>query len=180
VQIGSATDVPAYEIIVKGLGKYSKQPSSTVRSTGMYNQKLFFTIAVMLIMLSIPGLALAYNMMTADELKVRLDTSEPTILLDIQKKTAYDEHHFYGSVRTHAYPAKTDTDLQSAIQGVRMFEQTGNSIVVIGPRGGRPSQRTVDYLITRGVPEDKIFILEGGINDWPHQKMLLNIKGGCK
>lgn len=137
-------------------------------------------IPAMLLIMSIPGLALAYNMMTADELKVRLDTKEPTILLDIQKKNAYLEHHFFGSVRTYAYPAKTDADLQSAIQGVRMFDQTGNDVVIISPRGGRAAQRTVDYLITRRVPEEKIFILQGGLRDWPYKNMLLNIKGGCK
>ena len=88
--------------------------------------------------LSVPGLALAYNMMNADELKVRLETKEPpTILLDIQKKNAYKEHHFFGSVRTFAYPAKTDLELESVVQGVRMHEQTGNEIVIIGPRGGQ-------------------------------------------
>ncbi|MCL7488756.1 MAG: rhodanese-like domain-containing protein [Desulfobulbaceae bacterium] len=146
----------------------------------MYKQKIILAILSMLLLMSMPGIALAYNMLTADELKIRLDTKVPTILLDIQKKTAYLEHHFYGSVRTFAYPAKNDKDLESAIQGVRMHEQTGNEIVIIGPRGGRPSQRTVDYLVTRGVPEEKIFILEGGIRDWPHREMLLDIKGGCK
>ena len=127
-------------------------------------------------MMSIPGLALAFNMMTADELKVRLDAKQPTILLDIQKKNAYKEHHFYGSIRTYAYPAKTDADLESAIQGVRKHEQTGNDIVIIGPRGGKASQRTVGFLITRGIPEEKIFILQGGLKKWPYKKMLLNIK----
>ena len=131
-------------------------------------------------MLSIPGLALAYNMMDAGDLKVRLDTKQPTILLDIQKKNAYKEHHFYGSIRTYAYPAKTDSDLESAVQGVRMHEQNGNDIIIIGPRGGRASKRTAEFLITRGIPEGKIFILQGGIKKWPYKKMLLNIKGGCK
>ena len=130
----------------------------------------------MLYMMSIPGLAFAFNMMTVDELKIRLETKQPTILLDIQKKNAYKEHHFYGSVRTYAYPAKTDTDLESVVQGVRMYEQVSNDIVIIGPRGGKASQRTVDFLITRGVPEEKIFILEGGIRKWPHKEMLLRIK----
>lgn len=130
--------------------------------------------------MSIPGLALAYNMITAEDFKLRLDTKEPTILLDIQKKNAFKEHHFYGSIRTYAYPAKTDADLESVVQAVRMYEQTENIVVVIGPRGGRPAQRTVEFLITRGVPEEKIFILEGGIRNWPQKNMLLNIKGGCK
>ena len=143
-------------------------------------KKAIFATIVMLFMMSIPCFALAFNMITADELKVRLDTKEPTILLDIQKKNAYKEHHFYGSIRTYAYPAKSDSDLESAVQGVRMHEQTGNNVVIIGPRGGRASQRTTEFLITRGVPEEKIFILNGGINNWPYRKMLLDIKGGCK
>jgi len=146
----------------------------------MYIKKIISATIVMLFMLSIPSFVLAFNMMTAEELKVRLDTKEPTILLDIQKKNAYKEHHFYGSIRTYAYPAKTDSELESAVQAVRMHEQTGNAVVIVGPRGGRASQRTTDFLITRGVPEEKIFILKGGIKKWPYTKMLLNIKGGCK
>ena len=146
----------------------------------MYIIKIIFATIIMLFMMSTPGFALAFNMITADELKVRLDTKDPVILLDIQKKNAYKEHHFYGSIRTYAYPAKTDSDLESAVQGVRMHEQTGNDIIIIGPRGGRASQRTTDFLITRRVPEEKIFILKGGIKKWPYKKMLLDIKGGCK
>lgn len=145
----------------------------------MRREKTIILTLLLLFMLSIPAIALAYNIMTAEELKIRIETKEPTILLDIQKKTAYKEHHFYGSIRTFAYPAKTDKDLESVMQAVRMYEQTGNIIVIIGPRGGRASQRTVEYLLTRRVPEDKIFILEGGIREWPYKEMLLNIKGGC-
>jgi len=142
----------------------------------MYQQKAIFVTIGILYMMSIPGIVLAYNMMTADELKVRLEKKQPTILLDIQKKNAYKEHHFYGSVRTYAYPAKTETDLQSVVQGVRMHQQSGNDVVIIGPRGGKASQRTVDFLITRSIPEENIFILQGGIRKWPHEEMLLSIK----
>ena len=146
----------------------------------MIRRKISLAVTVMFMLAGMPALALAYNLIGADDLKVRIDTSQPTILVDIQPKNAYKEHHFYGSVRTYAYPAKTEADLESAVQGVRMFEQTGNDIVIIGPRGGRPAQRTADFLITRGVPEEKVFILDGGLKNWPHKKMLLNIKGGCK
>ena len=142
----------------------------------MFQQKAILVTIGMLFMISVPGLVFAFNMMTADELKVRLETKQPTILLDIQKKNAYKEHHFYGSVRTYAYPSKTDTDLQSVVQGVRMYEQSGNDVVIIGPRGGKASQRTVDFLTTRSIPEEKIFILQGGIRNWPHKEMLLSIK----
>lgn len=126
-----------------------------------------------------PGLASAYNLMEPDALKVRLETKEPTILVDIQPKNAYKEHHFFGSVRTYAYPAKTEMDTQSLVQAVRMYESYGNDVVIISPRGGRASRRTYDFLITRGIPEEKLSILKGGIREWPYKELLLNIKGGC-
>lgn len=120
-----------------------------------------------------------YIYMPPEELKVRLDSGEPTILVDIQKKNAYKEHHFYGSVRTQAYPAKTALDTESLVQAVRLFERTGNDIVIIGPRGGRACRRTQDFLVSRGIPAERISILRGGIREWPHRDMLLNLKGGC-
>lgn len=144
-----------------------------------FHKYFVFSISVaMLFMVSIPSLASAdeYKRITAAELKEQLESKNPPILLDIQKKNAYQEHHFKDSVRTYAYPARTEYDLQSVVQGVRVYERTGNNVVIIGPRGGRASQRTVDYLITRGIPEEKIFILKGGIREWPYKEMLLTIE----
>jgi rhodanese-related sulfurtransferase len=126
------------------------------------------------------AIASDYKLMDPEDFKIRLDTKQPTIIVDIQKKNAYKEHHFYGSVRTFAYPARTDMDTESLVQAVRLFETTQNDVVIVGPRGGRASQRANDYLVTRGIPEEKIYILKGGIRKWPYKEMLLNIKGGCK
>jgi len=120
-----------------------------------------------------------YKYIDPEELKIRIETSQPTILVDIQKKNAFLEHHFYGSIRTYAYPAKTELDTQSLIQAVRVFEQTGNMVVIIGPRGGRACKRSQDYLVSRGIPAEKIYILRGGIKSWPYPDMLLNLQGGC-
>jgi rhodanese-related sulfurtransferase len=103
----------------------------------------------------------------------------PTILVDIQNKNAYQEHHFYNSIITYAYPARTELDTQSLVQALRMYEQTQNDVVIIGPRGGRACTRTHDFLVKRGIPAEKIFILKGGIRDWPYKEMLLDLKGGC-
>lgn len=123
--------------------------------------------------------AAEYRYMDPEDLKIRIDTHQPTILVDIQKKNAFREHHFYGSIRTYAYPVRTEFDTESLIQAVHMHEQTQDDIVIIGPRGGRASKRTQDYLVSRGVPAASIYILKGGIKDWPYPDMLLNIKGGC-
>ncbi|MHB1348290.1 MAG: rhodanese-like domain-containing protein [Desulfobulbus sp.] len=146
----------------------------------MTRKKFFFAWLVSLVLAGMPGLALAYNLIEPDALKARIESKQPTILVDIQPKNAYNEHHFFGSVRTFAYPAKTDMDTNSLIQAVRLFESNGNEVVIIGPRGTRAEQRTVDFLASRGIPEDKLFILKGGINGWPYKNMLLNIRGGCQ
>ena len=140
---------------------------------------LVFSLAMMIAAPAFASSSSSYNYMEPEDLKVRLDTSQPTILVDIQPKNAYKEHHFYGSIRTFAYPAKTERDTQSLVQAVRMHETTGNDVVIISPRGGRASRRSYDFLVTRGIPEEKLFILKGGIRKWPYKKMLLNIKGGC-
>jgi rhodanese-related sulfurtransferase len=141
---------------------------------------IYFISACALLFVCSPVIASDYKLIEPDDFKIRLDTKQPTILVDIQKKNAYKEHHFYGSIRTFAYPAKTDMDKESLVQAVRMYETSQNDVVIIGPRGGRASQRSHDFLITRGIPEDKIYILNGGIKNWPYKEMLLDIKGGCK
>lgn len=141
--------------------------------------KFITSFVISLTLIGMPAYALAYNVMEADDLKVRIETSQPTILVDIQPKNAYKEHHFYGSIRTFAYPAKTERDTESLVQAVRMHKNSGNDVVIVGPRGGRASKRSYDFLVTRGIPEEQLFILEGGIRNWPYKKMLLNIKGGC-
>lgn len=120
-----------------------------------------------------------YKYMDPEDFKIRMETKEPTILVDIQKRNAYLEHHFYGSIRTYAYPAKTELDTESLYQAVRVFEQTQDDVVIIGPRGGRACKRAQDYLVSRGIPVEKIFILKGGISKWPFRDMLLNLQGGC-
>lgn len=140
---------------------------------------VWLTGTLVLLLVSLAAGAVDYKFMDPEDFKIRIDTQEPTILVDIQKKNAYKEHHFYGSIRTFAYPAKTELDTQSLVQAVRMYEQTHNDIVIIGPRGARACQRTHDFLVTRGIPIEKIYILKGGIKYWPYREMLLNIKGGC-
>lgn len=121
----------------------------------------------------------AYNLMEPEDLKVRLDSGQPMILLDIQPENDFREHHFYGSLATYAYPAKTEIETRNLDQAVSLYATNRYDIVIIGPRGGRAAQRTHDYLAGHGVPAEQIHILRGGIRQWPYREMLLNIKGGC-
>ena len=145
------------------------------------NKTFYFLAALLLLIITCSPLyaAKTYNLMEPDDLKVIMDTKQPVILVDIQKKNAYKEHHFYGSIRTFAYPAKTDTDKDSLVQAVTMYNTNQDKVVIIGPRGGRASKRSYDFLVDKGIPEENMFILKGGIKQWPYKEMLLNIKGGC-
>lgn len=144
------------------------------------NKIFYFLAALLLIITSSPVYATnTYNLMEPEDLKIIMDTKQPVILVDIQKKNAYKEHHFYGSIRTFAYPAKTDTDKDSLVQAVTMYNTNQNKVVIVGPRGGRASKRSYDFLVEKGIPVDNMFILKGGIKEWPYKEMLLNIKGGC-
>lgn len=146
----------------------------------MPGKKIILICIVSMVLAGMSTLSLAYNLMEPEDLKQRLGTGLPTILVDIQPKNAFTEHHFFGSIRTYAYPAKTETDTDSLVQAVRMYESTGNEVVIIGPRGGKAEQRAHDFLAGRGIPEGKLYILKGGIGAWPHKEMLQNIQGGCQ
>lgn len=145
----------------------------------MTSKNIIRACLLSLLLAGMPSLCLAYNLMAAKDLKTRLDAKQPTILVDIQTKNAYNEHHFYGAVRTYAYPAKTDAETDSLVQAVRLFQSTGHDVVIIGPRGGKAEERSLDFLVSRGIPENKMSILKGGIDAWPYQDLLLNLKGGC-
>lgn len=146
----------------------------------MLLRKILQTCVVSILLAGFPLQGLAYSLMEAEDLKTRLDAGQPVILVDIQPKNAFNEHHFFGSIRTYAYPAKTETDTESLVQAVRMYKSTGSEVVIIGPRGGRAEKRTHDFLVGRGIPEEKLHILKGGIGAWPFKEKLQSIQGGCQ
>jgi len=119
------------------------------------------------------------NKVSAAQLKTWLDQKKPVVLADIQKRRDYEKHHFFGSVETDAYPVKKDVEKRRLDSVIRMFHKTGNPVVIIGPRGSAAAKRAGRYLIEQGVPEDKVFILEGGVKNWPDQEMLLDTATGC-
>lgn len=145
----------------------------------MTSRNIILAGLVAMALACMPALGLASNLIEPEELKTRLDAGQPTILVDIQPRNAFNEHHFSGSIRTFAYPAKTERDTNSLVQAVRLFKSTGNEVVIIGPRGTRAEERSRDFLVGRGIPEEKLFILKGGIDGWPYREMLLKLQGGC-
>ncbi len=136
-------------------------------------------MGILVLGLTVSAGAAEVNRLGADQLKGWLAQKKPVILADIQKQREYEKHHFFGSIETDAYPVKQDVEKRRLDTVIRMFNKTGNPVVVIGPRGTNAAKRAAMYLIEQGVPADKVFILDGGIKKWPDQEELLDTATGC-
>jgi rhodanese-related sulfurtransferase len=119
------------------------------------------------------------SMVDTHKFKEWLADKKPMILADIQKPNDFKKHHFYGAIETSAYPVKTAGDKSKLDVILRMFHKTDNDVIILGPRGGSSAQRAGNYLLEEGIPMEKLFILDGGIRNWPEQEMLLDVAGGC-
>ncbi|MDX9708932.1 MAG: rhodanese-like domain-containing protein [Trichloromonas sp.] len=125
------------------------------------------TLAVLLTLLTASA-TLAANLMSPAELKDLLEQQQPVILVDIQPAADFEKQHLPGSIETNAFPAKTVEEKQRLDQTLPVIEASNAPVAVLCPRGKSGAQNSYDYLITKGVPEERMRILEGGIAGWPY------------
>ena len=128
---------------------------------------------VLLFLLNVAAVFESFNYLKADQFKGWIENDKPVIIVDIQVKDEFAAHHFKGSIETNAFPLKTDAQKQQILPAVEIFKQTGHDVVVVCPRGGGGAKRCYSYLKSQGIPEEKITILKGGIDKWPHREMLV-------
>ena len=132
-------------------------------------------LAVLVIgMLNMAALFENFNYVTADDFKQWLDSGKAMVLVDIQVKDEFSLHHFKNSIETNSFPVDTDEQRKMIDPAVAASKAAGTDVVVICPRGGGGAKKCYNYLKDQGIPETKLFILEGGIAKWPHQEMLVN------
>ncbi len=113
----------------------------------------------------------SYNYVSPDDFKQWLESNKPMIIVDIQDKEAFTKQHFKDSIETNAYPVKTDAERKSIDPAVEQFKASNQDIVVVCPRGGGGAKRCYDYMKSQGVPDENLFILEGGADKWPFKEM---------
>ncbi len=112
-----------------------------------------------------------YSYYTAEETKEAIEKGSDIILLDIQVEEEWSAHHIKGAIQTHAYPVKTDEE-RAKLDAVLSQLEGEQPIIVICPGGGGGATRTIDYLITKGVKADRLFILQNGQSKWPYAELL--------
>ena len=135
---------------------------------------MFKRIALSLVLtLLAAGPALATNYITPANLKKMLDEKQAVILVDIQPADQFEQHHFPGAIETNAFPAKTDEEKARLDKVLPTINASTAPVTVLCPRGKSGAKNSYDYLQSKGVPESRLQILEGGIGGWPYGEMFV-------
>jgi len=117
--------------------------------------------------------ALAANTITPADLKKMLETKQEVILVDIQPAADFEKQHLPGSIETNAFPAKSDEEKARLDKTLPAINAGKAQVIVLCPRGKSGAKNSYDYLQSKGVAENRLQILEGGIAGWPHAEMFV-------
>lgn len=107
-----------------------------------------------------------YTYINAADLEARLNTGQPTNLVDIQVEDEFTQHHIKGATPTYAYPVKSDADRIKLDATVELLKTNADPVVVVCPRGAGGATRTYDYLLQQGISAERLLILEKGQGGW--------------
>ena len=130
---------------------------------------VFFAGAVLLA--AMPVLAASYNYVKPDLFRQWLESGKAMQIVDIQLPAEFRKNHFKDSIETNAYPVKSADDKLKLDRAMPRLAAGTEDIVVICPRGGGGAKNTYDYLKEKGIPEQRLFILENGMQGWPYQQL---------
>lgn len=130
------------------------------------------TLTLALTLLSATA-TLAFNYIEPPQMKEMLEKKKPVILLDIQVAKDFENHHLPGSVETNSYPTKSDDEKKQLDKIIPTIKVSKDPVVVICPSGKGGATRSVDYLKSQGIAEERIQILSGGISGWPYKELIV-------
>jgi rhodanese-related sulfurtransferase len=130
-----------------------------------------FVLALLLLTMNV-SLADSYNFISAEQMKTKITTGNDVIVVDIQEENDFNKHHLPGSIATYAYPVKTDSERATIDKAIAKYNETGQQVVIVCPRGEGGAKRCYDYMKSKNVPEEKLTILEKGMAGWPYTEML--------
>lgn len=129
-------------------------------------------MAVVLVLIAVPVWAGSYQYITPVDVKQKIAEKAPMHLVDIQVEDEFSSHHIIGALDTYAYPVKSDADRTKLNSIMAQVLPSADPVIIICPRGGGGAKRTYDYLLSRGVATERLFILEKGQGGWPYPELL--------
>ena len=135
-------------------------------------------ISAVLLMLVFATAAVAanYQYVGTETFKGWQEQGKSTVIVDIQVPSEFTKLHFKGALETNAYPVKSDEERQRLDATLTQINASTDDVVIVCPRGGGGAKNTYDYLKGKGVEEKRLFILEKGMEGWPHPEM--SVTGG--
>ena len=106
-------------------------------------------------------------------MKQWLEIGKKMVVVDIQEPAAFEKHHLAGAIETNAYPVKSQEERQRLNGALAKIAATKDNIVIVCPRGGGGAKNTYDYLKAQGIPEERLLILEKGMEGWPYPELIV-------
>jgi len=112
-----------------------------------------------------------YRFISPLSFKKLIDLGQKVHLIDLQKEEDFTKKHIKGSIGTYAYPVKSDEDKSKLDAIIEKVKKDNFDIVIVCPRGGNAAKNAYDYMLSKGIAEERLYILEGGIKDFSYGEM---------
>ncbi len=133
-----------------------------------------FIVAVIVLIILASGVPVfATNYVEPADFKQWLISGKKMAVVDIQPGAEFAQHHFKGAIETNAFPGKTDGDKQRLDKVLPVIGAGTAAVVVVCPRGRGGAKNAYDYLKSKGVAEQRLFILEEGVAGWPYKELFV-------
>ena len=99
---------------------------------------------------------------------------DKALVVDVQTYDGYLNGHFPGSIPTHAYPVVTSQQKKQVEAIIPTIKKSKKPVVLVcfGGITGAPNARV--HLVSKGVPNKRLFILKGGSIGWPWKGMFVS------
>lgn len=112
-----------------------------------------------------------WQFITPDEVKSAIEAKESYQIIDIQPEEDFAKGHLPESIAVPAYPVDTEELEKKVVDAVPEFEKGDDPIYVMCPGGGGGAKRTISIMQEKGIAPERLFIVEKGAKDWPHEDL---------
>lgn len=131
-----------------------------------------FLFTLLMMTAAVQAFAGGYNYVSPEKVKDWLTSDTPVSIVDIQVEDEFNAHHLTGSMATYSYPVKSDADKAKIDGSVAELKTHTHPVVIVCPRGKGGAKRCYDYLKDKGIEEDRLLILEKGMDGWPYKELV--------